>query len=61
MIALQLFLESYFVLPLSTLIDSKPLQFANAAFPIDVTELGMVTLVKPVQYLNASLPMVVTE
>ena len=48
-IALQLSLESYEELPLSTNIDSKPLQSRKASEPIEVTELGMVTLVKPLQ------------
>ena len=60
-IALQLSLESYLELPLSTTIDSKPLQNAKAAVPIEVTELGMVTLVKPLQPEKALSPMELTE
>ena len=52
-IALQLSLESYVELPLSTTIDSKPLQLEKADLPIEVTELGIVTLVKPLQLLKA--------
>ena len=46
-IALQLSLESYLELPLSTTIDSKLVQPLNIKLPIEVTELGMETLVKP--------------
>ena len=45
--ALQFSRESYTELPLSTFILVKPLQPPNAPSPIEVTELGMVTLVKP--------------
>ena len=38
----------------------KPVQPENAEFPIEVTELGIVTSVKPVQSENASLIIVVT-
>ena len=48
-IALQLFLESYTVFPLSTTMVVKPLQPENASFPIEVTELPIVTDVKPMQ------------
>jgi metal-sulfur cluster biosynthetic enzyme len=41
--------------------EVKPLQFLKAAFPIDVTELGMLTEVKPLQYSKAELPIDVTE
>ena len=53
--ALQFSRESYTELPLSTFMLVKPLHLANAAPPpnapprIEVTELGMVTLVKPLQ------------
>ena len=60
-IALQLSLESYVELPLSTTIDSKPLQLEKAELPIEVTELGIVILVKLIQPLNAPLPIEVTE
>ena len=45
--ALQFSRESYTELALSTFILVKPLQPPNAPSPIEVTELGMVTLVKP--------------
>ena len=45
-IALQLSLESYLELPLSTTIDFKPLQKEKTLSPIEVTELGMLMLVK---------------
>jgi hypothetical protein len=61
MIALQLSLESYFVLPLATLIDSKPLQEENALLPMDVTELPIVILFMTLQPENAEAPMFVTE
>ena len=49
-IALQLSLESYLELPLSTtIIDSKPLQPEKAYLPMEVTELPMITLVNPLQ------------
>ena len=48
-IALQLSLESYLELPLSTTIDFKPLQSSKTKLPIEETELPMVTLVKPLQ------------
>ena len=42
--------------------EVKPLQFTNASFPIDVTELGMVSVpVKPLQPLNACSPIDVIE
>ena len=47
--ALQLSRESYFGLPLSTLIDVKPLQPKKALSPMDVTLLGMVRDVRPLQ------------
>ena len=40
---------------------AKPLQPRNAYFPIEVTELGIVTEVKPLQSQNAEEPMEVTE
>ena len=49
MIALQLLRESYFSLPLSTLIEVRPLQGEKAEVPMDVTLLGMVTEVRPLQ------------
>ena len=51
--ALQFSRESYTELPLSTFMLVKPLQLPNALLPIEVTDLGMVTLVKPLQRLNA--------
>ena len=44
--ALQFSRESYTELPLSTFMLVKPLQSQNAPSSIEVTELGMVTLVK---------------
>jgi hypothetical protein len=49
MIALQLYRESYFEFPLSTIIEDRPLQSEKAPFPMLVTELGMVTEVRPLQ------------
>ena len=57
MIALQFSRESYTVLPLSTLIDVKPLQLWKAELLMVVTLLGMVTDVKPLQTEKAELPM----
>ena len=59
--ALQFSRESYTELPQSTIKLHKPLQPPNALSPIEVTELGMVTLVKPLQYWNAYLPIEVTD
>mgnify|MGYP003432417551 CR=1 FL=1 len=47
--ALQFSRESYTELPLSTFMLVKPPHLPNAPSPIEVTELGMVTLVKPEQ------------
>lgn len=47
--ALQLFLLSYFALPSSTEIDVKPEQLPKASFAILVTELGMVIEIKSKQ------------
>ena len=54
-IALQLLRESYFVFPLSTTIEVKPLHQRKAPSPIVVTEHGMVTEVKPEQPMKAQL------
>ena len=51
--ALQFSRESYTELPLSTFMLVKPLQPPNAPWRIEVTELGMVTIVKPLQCSNA--------
>ena len=59
-IALQLLRESYFVFPLETVIEVKPLQRENAPEPMVVTLLGMVMLVRLEQPSNAPEPMVVT-
>ena len=59
--ALQLLRESYLVLPDATEMLVKPVQPANAAKSMLVTEFGMVTLVRLEQYANASCPMLVTE
>jgi hypothetical protein len=48
-IALQLSRESYFVFPLSTVIDVRPEHPEKAYQPIDVTLLGMVIDVSPEQ------------
>ena len=58
--ALQLSRESYFGLPLSTLIDVKPLQPKKALSPMDVTLLGMVRDVRPLQPEKACSPIDVT-
>ena len=47
--ALQLLRESYFVLPVSTLIEVRLVQKEKAELPMDVTLLGMVTEVRLVQ------------
>ena len=47
--ALQFWRESYTELPRSTFMVVRPLQLRNALLPIEVTELGMLTLVKPLQ------------
>ena len=49
MMALQLSRESYCVLSLSTVIRLRPLHSRNTALPIEVTNLGIDTLVRPVQ------------
>ena len=59
--ALQLSLESYTVLPSSTIIEVKPLQPEKAPTPILVTELGIVIEVKPLQPEKALPPILVTE
>ena len=59
-IALQLFLESKTVFPLSTTIEVKPLQELKAHSPIVFTEFGIVTSVKPLR-LKALCPIDVTE
>ena len=48
-IALQLSRESYFLLPASTLTLVKPVQPANAPYPMLVTDEGILMLVKPEQ------------
>ena len=60
-IALQFSRESYTVFPSSTMIDVKLEQRQNALPSMEVTELGMVTLVRPLQPRNAMQPMEVTE
>ena len=59
-IALQLFLESYFKFSLSTFIEVRELQPEKAECPMDVTFWGIVMEVSPVQSLNAYWPMDVT-
>ena len=58
--ALQLSLLSYTVLPASTTMLFNPLQSLNASDPMDVTPAGISMLVNPLQPLNASDPMDVT-
>ena len=53
MMALQLFRESYFVFPLSTFIEVRPLQPEKASLPMEVTLLGMVTEVSLSQLMKA--------
>ena len=59
--ALQLLRESYFGLPLSTMMLSNLLQETKAQSPISETELPMFTLVRLPQRANAIVPMDVTE
>ena len=59
-IALQLYLESYTVFPLSTLIDSTPVQPLKAPLPIDVTLRGIFIEDRLVQLWKAALPIDVT-
>ena len=59
MIALQLFLESYLVLPLSTSMDVRS-HLRKTVELMDVTLLGMVTEVRPLQPTKAVRPMDVT-
>ena len=59
-IALQLSRESYFVLPLSTLMEVRPLQPAKAYSPMEITLLGMVMEVRPLQFSKARQSMEVT-
>ena len=47
-IALQPSRESYFEFPFLTIIDERPVQYANAPSPIEVTLLPTVTEVSPV-------------
>jgi hypothetical protein len=54
-IALQLSRESYLGLPLSTLIEAKPLHPPKALLPIKVTLLGIVSKVMLLHPLNVSL------
>ena len=53
MIALQPPRESYFGLPLSTVMLAKLLQATNALLPMLMTDLGIVTLARLLQALNA--------
>ncbi len=57
--ALQLFLESNDVLPVSTTICANEEQYPNASFPIEDTDAGMVIEVMQAPK-NAELPMEVT-
>ena len=58
-IALQLFLESYVVLLLSTVIFVRPVRL-KAKLPIEVILSGIITLVKLLQSRKASTPIFVT-
>ena len=60
-IALQLSLESYLELPLSTTIDFKPLQKEKTLSPIEETELGIVMLVNRLQFRKVPSPIEETE
>ena len=59
--ALQFSRESYIVLLLSTIMELREEQYANAHSPMLVTEVGMVTEVREEQLLNAHFPILVTE
>ena len=59
-IALQLSLLSYTVLPSSTSILTRPLQLPNAHFPTLVTPFGIVILLRPLQPANAHSPILTT-
>ena len=58
--ALQLSLLSYTVLPASTTMLVNPLQLLNTESPMDVTPAGISMLFNPLQPLNAYSPMDVT-
>ena len=58
--ALQLSLESYLLLPASTLMEVRLVQPKNVHPPMLVTLLGMVMEVRAVQSSNASSPMLLT-
>src|SRR5574344_2927876 len=59
-IALQLFLLSYTLLPSYTAIDERFLQPLNAELPMLVTLSGIEIEVSPTQYSNALSPILVT-
>ena len=61
MMPLQLLRESYFVLPDSTIMFVRLVQPEKAEEPMEVMELGMVTLVNAVQSENAFVRISVTE
>ena len=46
---------------LSTLIASKALQYENASFPIEITDLGMLIDVNLLQLENEDFPIEITE
>ena len=60
MIALQLFLLSYFLFPCSTFIDWRLGQYFKIVAPISVTDFGIVIEVRLEQPSKASLPILVT-
>ena len=59
-IPLQLFLLSYFLFPLETVMLVSPVQPLNAQLPMLITLSGIVMLDSPVQSENALPPMLVT-
>ena len=58
--ALQPLRESYFVFPLSTVMEARLEQSQKASFPMDVTPSGMLMEVRLEQPWNAKSPMDVT-
>ena len=54
-------IDAYLLFSVDTFISVKSGQLSNAEFPIEVTELPIVTLVKRQQLLNAEFPIEVTE
>jgi len=58
--ALQLSLESYFELPVSTVMEASPGHCENASFPMEVTPLGIVIAARAEQEEKALLEIVTT-